>query len=287
MPFETSTSVQRSYSLAYLTAHACTPPQALRLAADLGYAAVGLRLQPNAPGAPQQHLIGLPEVLRETQAVQRDTGVGVFDLEIIRIGEQFDLEFYRPLFEAGAALNARAMLVAGDDTHGPRLAENYARLCEALAPYGITADLEFMPWTAVPDAKAALQVVEAAGMPTNAGILVDALHFGRSNSTLEDIRSIPRQLLHYAQICDAIAGTHFSTEAMIHTARCERLLPGEGSIDLQGLFSALPADIPLSVEVVNFERSAALGTSGWAAQCLLASRNMLADCSEAKPNAPF
>ncbi len=145
---------KRSYSLAYLTAHTCTPPQALQLAAELGYAEVGLRLQPNAPGAPQQYLIGLPEVLRETQAVQRDTGVGVFDLEIIRIGEAFDLEFYRALFEAGAALNAKAMLVAGDDTHEPRLADNYARLCEALAPYGITADLEFMPWTAVPDAKA-------------------------------------------------------------------------------------------------------------------------------------
>lgn len=272
-----SAPMKRSYSLAYLTAHTCTPPQALQLAAELGYAEVGLRLQPNAPDAPQQYLIGLPEVLRETQAVQRDTGVGVFDLEIIRIGEAFDLEFYRALFEAGAALHAKAMLVAGDDTHEPRLADNYARLCEALAPYGITADLEFMPWTAVPDAKAALRVVQAAGMPANAGILVDALHFGRSHTTLDDIRAIPRQLLHYAQMCDAVAGTHFSTEAMIHTARCERLLPGEGSIDVQGLFSVLPTDIPVSVEVVNFERSAALGASAWAARCLEASRRILAD----------
>jgi sugar phosphate isomerase/epimerase len=267
----------RSYSLAYLTAHTCTPPQALQLAAKLGYAAVGLRLQPNAPGAPQQFLIGLPEVLRETQAVQRDTGVAVFDLEIIRIGEHFDLEFYRPLFEAGSALNASAMLVAGDDTHEKRLADNYARLCEALAVYGITADLEFMPWTAVPDAKAALRVVQAAGMPANAGILVDALHVGRSHTTLDDIRAIPRRLLHYAQICDAEAGTGFSTEEMIHTARCERQLPGEGSIDLKGLFSALPADIPVSVEVVNLDRAAAMGESAWAEQCLRASRSVLTD----------
>lgn len=269
--------MSRTYSLAYLTANTCTPPQALQIAARLGYAAVGLRLVPNAPGAPQQQLIGLPEVLRETLAVQRDTGVGVFDLEIIRIGEHFDLDFYRPLFDAGAALQAKAMLVAGDDTNEARLADHYARLCEALAPYGISADLEFMPWTAVPDARAALRVVQAAGMPANAGILVDALHFGRSHTTLDDIRAIPRELLHYAQICDAQAGTHFSTEQMIHSARCERLLPGEGTIDLQGLFAALPADIPISVEVVHLERAAVLGAEAWARQCLQASREVLAD----------
>jgi hypothetical protein len=98
-----------------------------------------------------------------------------------------------------------------------------------------------MPWTAVPDAKTALRIVNAAGKPANAGILVDALHVGRSSTTLDDIRAIPRELLHYAQICDAEAGQHFNTEQMIQTARCERRLPGEGSIDLTGIFNALPA----------------------------------------------
>ncbi len=79
----------RTYSLAYLTANASTVPQAVRIADELGYAYVGLRVQPNGPGAPYQTLIGDAAVLRETQAVMRDTGVGVYDLEIIRIGEQF------------------------------------------------------------------------------------------------------------------------------------------------------------------------------------------------------
>jgi sugar phosphate isomerase/epimerase len=102
--------------------------------------------------------------------------------------------------------------------------------------------------------------------------LVDALHVGRSHTTLDDIRAIPRELLHYAQICDAEAGTHFTTEQMIHTARCERLLPGDGTIDVQGLFDALPADLPISVEVVNFAREAKATPSEWAAICLAASR---------------
>ena len=269
----------RIYSMAYLTSNTCTPPQAVRLAAELGYAWTGLRLLPNMAGAPQQFLIGQPEVLRETVAAQRDTGVGIFDLEIIRIGEGFDERAYLPLLEAGAALNAKAVLVAGDDRDESRLTDGYARLCALMAPYGMTADLEFMPWTAVPDVKAALRIIKASGRPANAGILVDALHFDRSSSTLDDIRAIPRELLHYAQICDAPTraqrGRDFTVEEMIHAARCERLLPGEGGIDLKGLFDALPQDLPVSVEVVHLARMAQVGQTDWARQSLAASRALL------------
>jgi sugar phosphate isomerase/epimerase len=262
----------RLFSLAYLTSHRCTPQEAIRVAAQTGYAYVGLRLWPNAPGAPQQFLIERPQDVKETLAAQEDTGVGVFDLEIIRINEQFDAHHWDALYDIGAALNAKAILVAGDDNNESRLSDNYAKLCEVMQPYGMTADLEFMPWTAVPNAQAALRIVTNAGMPSNAGILVDALHVGRSHTTLDDIRAIPRALLHYAQICDAVAGTHFSTEEMIHTARCARELPGNGSIDLNGLFAALPSDLPISVEVVNFEQEAHLSTEEWAAKCLAASQ---------------
>jgi sugar phosphate isomerase/epimerase len=262
----------RIHSLAYLTSHRCTPAEAIHIAGQTGYQYVGLRLWPNAPGAPQQHLLGQPAALRETLAAQRDTGVGVFDLEIIRINDRFDPHTWDALYDVGAQLQAKAILVAGDDPDEARLTANYARLCEVMQPYGMTADLEFMPWTAVKDAKAALRIVQNAGMPSNAGILVDALHFGRSTTTLDDIRAIPRQLLHYAQICDAQAGLNFTTEQMIHTARCERLLPGDGSIDLRGLFATLPADLPISVEVVNFDREANTPPTACATECLAASR---------------
>ena len=265
----------RTYSLAYLTASGLTPPQMLAAAAQLGYRHVGMRLQPNMPGAPHQVLLGDAAMLRETLAVQRDTGVGVFDIEIIRIGADFDPQAHRPLLEAGAALQAKAVLVAGDDLDLPRLADSYARLCAFMQPFGMTADLEFMPWTAVPDALAALRTVRAAGSPANAGILVDALHFARSPTTLGDLRALPRELLHYAQICDAPAGKDFTVEQMIHTARCERLLPGEGGIDLAGLFSALPADLPISVEVPHQLRVAQLGDVEWSRLALEASHKLL------------
>jgi len=263
--------MSRIHSLAYLSSHRCTPAEAIRVAAQAGYQYVGLRPWPNAPGAPQQHLLDQPAALREALAAQRDTGVGVFDLEIIRINEQFDPHTWDALYDVGAQLQAKAILVAGDDADEARLTENYARLCEVMQPFGMTADLEFMPWTAVKDARSALRIVQNAGMPANAGILVDALHFGRSTTTLDDIRAIPRQLLHYAQICDAEAGLNFTVEQMIHTARCERLLPGHGTIDIRGLFAALPSDLPVSVEVVHFGREANTSPAAWAAECLAAS----------------
>ena len=267
----------RTYSLAYLTANASTVPQAIGIAAELGYAYVGLRVQPNGPGAPFQSLIGDAAVLRETQAVMRDTGVGVYDLEIIRIGEQFKVSDHAALMDIGQTLGAKAVLVAADDTNEQRLADNYARLCDALRPYGLTGDLEFMPWTAVKDAKQAMRVIEWAGRPSNAGILVDALHFGRSSTTLQDIAAIPRELLHYAQMCDATAGLNFTNDELIHTARQERLLPGEGNIDLKGLFATLPQDMPVSVEIVHLERSQPIGDKAWAKLALDASKKLLRD----------
>ena len=267
----------RTYSLAYLTANASTVPQAIGIAAELGYAYVGLRVQPNGPGAPFQTLIGDVAVLRETQAVMRDTGVGVYDLEIIRIGEQFKVSDHAALMDIGKTLGAKAVLIAADDANESRLADNYAALCDAMRPYGLTADLEFMPWTAVKDAKSAMRVVELAGRPSNAGILVDALHFGRSTTTLQDIAVIPRALLHYAQMCDAQAGLNFTTEELIHTARQERLLPGDGNIDVTGLFKTLPQDLPVSVEIVNLERSKPMGDKAWAELCLNATKKALGD----------
>ena len=78
-------------------------------------------------------------------------------------------------------------------------------------------------------------------------------------------------------MCDAQAGLNFTTEELIHTARQERLLPGEGSIDVTGLFVTLPQDLPVSVEIVNLERSKLIGDEAWAELCLNATQKVLGD----------
>ena len=272
--------MSRIYSQSYLTAEVSTAPETIAQAAQLGYSFVGLRLLANTAGGQHQRLLGDKAVLRECQARLADSGLGVFDLEIVRIGPVFDPTPYTPLFEAGAQLKARVVVVAGDDTDLNRLSDHYAQLCALMQPYGLTADLEFMPWTAVRHAREALQVIRNAGSPSNAGILVDALHVARSDTSLADIAALPRELLHFAQICDAPTtnargSTDLSVDDMIHTARCERLLPGEGAIDLHSLFQALPQDLLISVEVPHHERARAVGDLAWSGQALAASRAVL------------
>jgi sugar phosphate isomerase/epimerase len=262
------------YSLAHLTALGLPPPQLVRIAARAGYQKVGLRLAPAAPGGQAYPLMRDQRLLAETQACMQDLGVGVFDLELVRLGAAFRAADHLPFFEVGAKLGARALLVAGDDEDEARLTASFAALCEAAAPFGLTADLEFMPWTRVPDARTALRVVAAAAQ-ANGGVLIDALHAARSATSLADLAAIPRRYLHYAQICDAPADAPATVEGLIHAARCERLLPGDGGIDLAGIFALLPRDLPISVEIPHDREVAVIGPEEWARRALAASKRVL------------
>jgi len=266
--------MKRSYSLAQLTALPCSPPQLLRLAHTVECAAIGVRMLPAAPGGKHYPLMTDATMLRETLACQRDTGVQILDLEIIRINADFQLKDYLAFMETGAALQAKHILVAGDDPDLARLTASYAALCEAAQPFGLSADLEFMPWTPVANVTIARQIVEAAAQP-NAAILVDALHFARCGSRLQELADLPRHLLNYAQICDGKVPGPDSVEALIFDARCERLLPGEGGIDLPALFAQLPADLPISIEIPSESRAATLGFETWVRQTIHASRQLL------------
>lgn len=254
--------MKRALSLAYLTSAPLMPPEAITLAAELGYQYIGVRILPSAPGGDVQPLIENAAMLGETKARIRDTGVGVFDVEIIRLDADFDIEKFKPFLEVCGELSARAVLVAGDDPDPARLTASFAAFCNAAAPYGLTADLEFMPWTAVNDCRTAQRIVEQAACP-NGRILVDALHVARSTTSLADLEALPRALLSYAQICDAPAEIPKSIEGLIHTARVERLLPGDGDICLRDIFAALPVDLPVSIEIPNAVQKEALGIREW------------------------
>ncbi|MGL5736270.1 MAG: sugar phosphate isomerase/epimerase family protein [Beijerinckiaceae bacterium] len=261
----------RIFSLAFSTPGAMPAPDMVTLAADAGFDAVGFRMLPAAPGGPVQALIGDTLLLRETLARLKDTGLTVVDAEIVRINAAFDVAATQPFLETAAALGARHILVAGDDPDEARLIGNYAAFCQAAARYTLTADLEFMPWAAVKSAGDALRVVRAAAQP-NSGIIVDALHVARSATTLADLAAIPRDLLHYAQLCDARGPTPATDEGLIYTARCARLLPGDGDGDIAGMLGALPPDLPIGVEIPNDAERARLGVSEWARRTLAACR---------------
>ena len=150
------------------------------------------------------------------------------------------------------------MLVAGDDRDEARLAQSFAALCEAARPFGMAADIEFMPWTAVPNLE---QRGTARGWCGSSGQRRNprrcAAFRAFEQATSRRSTALPRSWLHYPQICDAPAGIPPTDAELIHTARSERLLPGEGGIDLRALYDRLPADLPRCGR--NSERRAGAG----------------------------
>jgi len=237
-----------SFSLAALTALELAPPGLIDVAAACGYDHVGIRLLPATPGGVAYPLMEDATALRETVARLDATGVTVADLEVVAIRPETEIAAFSAFFDAGARLRAKHVLVAAYDPDLDRFADRFAGFCEAAAPYGLTADLEFMPWTSVPDLGTARRIVEQVEQ-ANAGVLVDALHFDRSQSAIGDIAGIPADKLHYWQLCDAPAERPTSTEEMMHAARNERMFPGEGGLDLVSLARAMPPDIVVSLEV--------------------------------------
>lgn len=236
------------FSLAALTALDLTPPKLIELAHACGYDQVGLRLLAATPGGIAYPLMDDRVQMRETKARLAATGVSVADLEVFAIRPDTIIASLEAVLEAGRELGARHTLVAAYDPDLERFADRFAEYCALAERFGLTADLEFMPWTFVPDMPTASRIVEKTQSPA-AGILVDALHFDRSGGRLEDIGKIPARRLHYWQICDAPAERPVTMDAMIHAAREERMFPGEGGIDLVGLAKAMPADIAVSIEV--------------------------------------
>ncbi|MGH7006764.1 MAG: sugar phosphate isomerase/epimerase family protein [Alphaproteobacteria bacterium] len=264
----------RKLSLSFLTCLGAEPEEAVRAAAVAGYDYVGFRLLPAAPGGIAFPLMDDPARVRSLRTLMADTGIGVFDIEMIRLSADFDPEPFLPVLDCSARLGARSILVAGDDAEEARLTVSFARLCEAASEFGLCLDLEFMPQSELRDLAASLRVLQAADQP-NQGVIVDALHVSRSRTGIDEIAAVPREWLHYAQICDAPAEIPENREALNHTARHERLMPGDGALDLNAMFAVLPADLPIAIEVPNDRQSAGLSPAVWAERARQASLNVL------------
>jgi sugar phosphate isomerase/epimerase len=263
------------FSLAALTVLELAPPELVEVAAACGYDHVGIRLLPAVPGGLAYPLMHDAAALKQTLVRLDATGVTVADLEVVAFRPETDVASFSAFFETGARLGAKNILVAGYDPDLDRFTDRFARFCEAAAPHGLTADLEFMPWTSVPDLRTANRIIAQVAQP-NAGVLVDALHFDRSKSLLGELVRVPPERLHYWQLCDGPATRPATTEEMMHAARSERMFPGEGGIDLVSLTRAMPADIPVSIEVPTASLAKTLNAEGRARRALEGAKKVLA-----------
>lgn len=176
-------------------------------------------------------------------------------------------------FAAARAIGATVLNV-GSDFAGRGLSkalmvDRFVSLCSRAADTGISVAIEFVPWSNVPDIRAALDFMG----PQNAGIVVDCWHLFRGEVPLSDIALVPAEKILCIQLSDAPAVPRDA----LPEETLNRLPCGEGALDLAGFMEAVDRtapDVPVSVEIIS-PRFAGLPVAEAAAASIRGLRELL------------
>jgi sugar phosphate isomerase/epimerase len=268
--------MRHEYSLAHLTVLSLAPPQLVDVAARTGYEYVGVRITRVTPQEVLYDLARHRALMQETKARLDDTGVAVLDVELFRLDPTLEPEHFLPELDAAAELGASHIIAQLPDPDRERATARFARLCDLAQQRGLFVSLEFPHWTETGTLAEAARVVRAVNR-TNAGILVDMLHFGRSHSSLDELAKLPREWFRFAHVCDAAIEVPATIEGIIRTARDERQFPGEGSLPVRDILSRMPEDIPYSLEIPRVALTKAVGPEEVARLAIAVSKSQLDD----------
>ncbi|WP_460448843.1 sugar phosphate isomerase/epimerase family protein [Alsobacter sp. SYSU BS001988] len=224
-----------------------SPPDFVRTAGAAGFGSVGIRTRAAVPGGVEHPMDRNPALMRETREAIAATGVRVVGVEQVSLFRDTVIDTVRPMLEAGAAIGATRVLCSGDDEDLAVVADRFAELCEAAAAFGLTVDLEFMPFRALKTLEQARQTILRSGAH-NAAIAVDALHLMRSGGGPAALAAIEPRLIGCVQLCDAPAVPPAAAD-LAAEARERRLPPGEGGLPLRAILDAVGPDRPIDAEV--------------------------------------
>lgn len=157
-------------------------------------------------------------------------------------------------FALAEALGAPTVLAVdgfGAAAERAAIVDAFGSLCAEAARHGLRVKLEFTPWSSIPDAATACEIVRAS-RADNAGLLVDSWHHFRGANDLAALAALPGGWVQGVQLNDAPAAP--SGEPLAQESLHARRLPGEGDIDLVGFVRTLDAigcRAPIGVEVFS------------------------------------
>jgi sugar phosphate isomerase/epimerase len=159
----------------------------------------------------------------------------------------------KDLFAIADAVGARSINAV--DVFGGRFtleqaSEAFAAFSRRAAEHGLRVQLEFMPWSKIPDLRTAWQVVRDAGVD-NGGIVIDSWHYFRGTPDAGLLETIPGDRIFGVQLSDAPAEPE---PELIKATLHHRLLPGDGELDLASLLAGLRSiktAAPIGVEVFS------------------------------------
>lgn len=261
--------MRRATGLDHLTMLDIAPPEFTDLAAGAGFSAVSLRIAPVTAGEEAWPMLPGSPMLAETVRRLADTGVRVLCAESIAVSAGQDLVAAEPVIEAAAALGAQYVNVTCDHPDTARFAAQFAALADLARPYGVRPVIEFMAYRPVRSLATAVSIARGSD---GGAVLLDTLHIHRCGAIASELAGLDPVLLSYLQVCDAPRRPR--ADPMLE-ARTRRLLPGAGELPLAEMLSALPADLPVSVEAPCQQARASLTPAQYAAQAHKALRATL------------
>ncbi|MDB5743054.1 MAG: sugar phosphate isomerase/epimerase [Polaromonas sp.] len=236
-----------SLSLGYLSLPGANATQLVHAAHAAGLHRIGVRIGGRQPDDAGDWPVAGGTALQSLRLAMDATGVAVMNVSAHYLGAATPLASYGSVFDTAAKLGARFVCLSSYDPEEARLSERLAQLTQTARSYGLALALEFVPYSATRTLDAAARVIAAAGI-TGLGVLLDLLHFMRSGSSLESLLALPATHLAFVQLCDG-ARQAPPQEKLSEEARGGRLYPGEGAFPLHDILAALPADVPLEIEV--------------------------------------
>jgi len=264
------------YSLVHLTDIGCPPPKMIHVAAKAGYDCVSLRTIPMGLTGEKPYDIAKDRtLLKEIRQAVEETGIVINDTENAKIFDGVTISNYKPCLEAAAELGIRHVLTNIWTDDKSFYTEKFCELCELAAQYDQTISVEFVTWASVKDMKTVKELLLASSC-TNAGVVVDTLHFYRSRVDLDEFASLPREWFHFAHLCDAGKEIPVDQEALIHTGREERLYPGEGFIDIKSIIEKIP-HVVRGLEIPHRVRVNELGYEEHARHALKRTKEYMGD----------
>lgn len=189
-------------------------------------------------------------------------------------------EAHEALWWVAEELGARTLNVMEMDREsGPieMMAAGFAALCDRAEPLGMLVQLEFLPWSGIPDPSAAAAIVRLAGR-ANGGLCLDTWHLLRSGQGPENLVPDLTDLVVGIQVNDASAT---AGDDLLHETQHRRLLPGQGAARVAAVLRRLRqagVDAPVGVEVMSDEL-ATLPPAVAAARAAAATRTVLAEAA--------
>lgn len=259
--------MQRKFSLAYLTISGTAPMEQIRIAKEAGYDYVSLRTIPmHLSNEPEFIMENDPELFHATKQALKEYDIPVLDIELARVRKDLDTNF-DAAFEKGAELGASNVLSSIWTKDHAFNIDRCGQICEKAAHFGLTVNLEFMPFAGVTNLKDTIRILDDVNAP-NLKIMVDTVHAHRSFVTPKEIAAVPADRYGFIHLCDCPKPIPaLDDPEMIRVAREARLYVGEGGADIAEMIRALPPN-PCSIELPNTEMVRRHGAAWHAKHCL-------------------